>query len=157
MFAIAPSLFSNKDRYPSYELYSVNTEGKVTKLTHLTDYYPRVYIDDFSWSPDGHYIAFWFSFWQDTTISFDALGNRYLAVLDTTNGLVTNYCVNGEKNAPIGSLRTYPPPLWSPDSKQIVVQSQTSKDSFQTVLIDIQQNRAFKIGEDLAPVGWITK
>ena len=138
-----------------YELYSVDKDGKTTQLTHLTDYYPRVYIDDFSWSPDGRSIAFWFSSWQKTNLSYDAVGNRYLAILDTTTGLVTNTCINGENDASIG-VRRYPAPLWSPDSKQIVVQSQISEVSFQTVLIDIRQGRAFKIGEDLAPVGWMT-
>jgi len=154
-FAFAPSLFLNKDRYPSYELFSVDTNGKMTQLTHLADYYPRVYIDDLSWSPDGRYIAFWYSSWQDTTISFDVLGNRNLAVLDTTTGWVTDYCINGEDDASIG-LRIYPPPLWSPDNNQVVVQSQVSKNSFQTVLVDIEENRAFRIAEDLEPVGWLT-
>jgi len=154
-FTLAPSLFENGQSYPSYELYSIDRDGKTTRLTYLTDYYPRVYIDDFSWSPDGRYIAFWFSSWQDTTISYEALGNRYLAVLDTANGWVTNYCINGENDASIG-LRIYPPPLWSPDSKQVVVQSQVSKNYFQTVLVDVKESRAFIIAEDLAPVGWIT-
>jgi hypothetical protein len=35
------------------------------------------------------------------------------------------------------------------------VQNQVNENSFQTILIDVQQNRAFKIGDDLAPVGWM--
>ncbi len=107
------------------------------------------------WSPDSRYIAFWFTHWQQSEQPYyDTLGDRYLAVLDTTTDLVTSYCINGEKNATIG-IRKYPAPLWSPDSKQVVVQSQVTSDSFKTILIDVQENRAFHIGDNLAPEGWM--
>jgi hypothetical protein len=155
-FAFAPSLASKIKEYPSYELFGVTEAGDIKQLTHLTDYYPWVYIEDLSWSPDSRYIAFWFTHWQQSEQpSYDTLGDRYLAVLDTTTDLVTSYCISGEKNATIG-IRKYPAPLWSPDSKQIVVQSQTEKDSFQAILVDVQDNRAFHIGDNLEPVGWMT-
>ena len=155
-FAVAPSLFSKMKQYPSYELYSVTKDGDTKQLTHLTDYYPRVYIADLSWSPDSRYIAFWFSHWQQSeSPSYgSSVGDRYLGVLDTETGLVTDYCINGENDASIG-LRIYPPPLWSPDGKQVVIQSQVTKDSFKTILIDIKENRAFHIADDMEPVGWM--
>src|SRR5258706_2209125 len=157
-FAFAPSLVSKIKEYPSYELFGVTEAGDIKQLTHLTDYYPWVYIEDLSWSPDSRYIAFWLTHWQQNeNPSYDSTGDRYLAVLDTTTDLVTSYCINGEKNATIG-IRKYPAPLWSPDSKQIVVQSQNTPDSFlnfQTILIDIQKNRAFHIGDNLVPEGWM--
>jgi len=166
-FAVAPALFPevappspHGKFHPASnelleELYSVDRDGKITQLTHLLDDYPRVYIDNFRWSPDGRSIAFWFSSWQDDIdLSDDPIGNRYLALLDTTTGRVTNTCIHGENDASIG-ISKYPAPIWSPDGKQVVVQSQISEESFQTVLVDIQQNRAFKIGEDLAPMGWM--
>jgi dipeptidyl aminopeptidase/acylaminoacyl peptidase len=156
-FAFAPSLVSKIKEYPSYELFSVTEAGDIKQLTHLTDYYPWVYIEDLSWSPDSRYIAFWFTHWQQSEQPYYAtLGDRYLAVLDTTTDLVTSYCINGENNATIG-IRKYLAPLWSPDSKQIVVQSQVGDDSlnFQTILIDIQRNRAFHIGDNLEPEGWM--
>jgi len=154
-FAFAPSLFSKIKEYPSYELYSVTKDGKIKQLTHLTDYYPWDYISDLSWSPDSRYIAFWFSHWQkNENPSYDSVSDRDLAVLDTTTNLVTSYCINGEKNATIG-IRIYQPPVWSPDSKQIVIESQTGDDTFQTILIDVQKNRAFHLADDLEPVGWM--
>jgi len=156
LFALAPALFSTRSQYPVEELYVVDKGGSVSRLTHLTNYYPRVYIDNFNWSPDGNSIAFWFSSWQDTNGSYNTIANRYLAIVDTTTGWVTNTCINGENDASIGT-RNYPAPLWSPDSKQIVVQSQTNENSFQTILIDVEQRRAFTIGVDLAPVGWMLK
>ena len=155
-FAFAPSLFSKMKEFPSYELYGVTKHGDTKQLTHLTDYYPWVYIADLNWSPDSRYIAFWFSHWQQNeSPSYESAGDRYLAVLDTETGLVTDYCINGENDASIG-VRIYPPPLWSPDSKQVVIQSQVTEDSFKTILVDIQENRAFHIADDLEPVGWMT-
>jgi hypothetical protein len=153
-FAFSPSLSSRAKKYPSYELYSVTRDGNIHQLTHLSDYYPWVYIADLSWSPDSRYIAFWFSYWENQKPSFDSTGTRYLAILDTTTSIVTSYCLNGESNASIGSSM-YPPPLWSPDSKQIIVQNQIAADSFQTILIDIEKNHAFHIADNLKPVGWM--
>jgi hypothetical protein len=153
-FAFAPSLYSTAEDYPHYEILSVNNEGVVTQLTNLTDYYQWVYVADLIWSPDGRHIAFWFSYWEDKKPDFYSTETRYLAVVDTSNGLVVNYCIPGEKDAAIGVNR-YPRPIWSPNGKQIVVQSQITDDSFKTILIDLQQEQAFQIAEDLTPVGWI--
>jgi len=154
-FAFAPSLAAKIKEYPSYELFDVTEAGDIKQLTHLTEYYPWVYIEDLSWSPDSRYIAFWFTHWpHNENPSYDTTGDRYLAVLDMTTDLVTSYCINGENNATMG-IRKYPPPLWSPDSKQIVVQSQVTPDSFKTILIDIQENRAFYVGDNLEPFGWM--
>ncbi|NOT05698.1 MAG: hypothetical protein HOP27_13965 [Anaerolineales bacterium] len=154
-FAIAPSLFSKMGDYPSYDLFSVSRDGSTTQLTHLSDYYPWVYIGGLSWSPDSRYIAFWYSSWTDMP-SFGTRGDYFLGVLDIQTGLTTNYCTHGELGAEVGS-RKYQPPLWSPDSRHVIVKSQIGEDflNFQTILVDIQKNRAFLIAEKLEPVGWL--
>lgn len=154
-FAFAPSLSSNMNEYPAYELFKVTKDGNTKQLTHLTDYFPWVYIADLSWSTDNRYIAFWYSHWeQNKDPSYESRGDRYLAILDTKTDFVTSYCINGEKNGGIGMV-IYPEPIWSPDSNQVVIQSQISADSFQTVLIDVQKNQAYKLGDELAPAGWM--
>ncbi len=153
-FAFAPSLFSAAEDYPHYEILSVNKEGMVTQISNLTEYYPWVYVSDLSWSPDDSYIALWFSYWEDEKPDHYSTETRYLAVADIKDGLVTNYCIPGEKDVQIG-VSKYPRPMWSPDGKQLVVQSQITDDRFKTILIDLQQERAFQIAEDLAPVGWL--
>ena len=158
-FAVAPSLLSRGgDSYPSYEIFSVTQDGIVSQLTHLSDYYPWVYIADLSWSSDNRYIAFWYSYWVDGENQpyFDTLGDRYLGVVDIQTGKTTSYCIHGELNAEIG-IRKFQPPLWSPDSKQLVIQSQVGDDflNFQTILIDVQENRAYHIADNLEPVGWM--
>ena len=154
-FAIAPSLFSKMGDYPSYDLFSVSRGGSITQLTHLSDYYPWVYIGGLNWSPDSRYIAFWYSSWTDMP-SFGTQGDYFLGVLDIQTGLTTNYCIHGELGAEVGS-RKYPSPLWSSDSRQVIVKSQVGEDflNFQTILVDIQENRAFLIAQKLEPVGWL--
>jgi hypothetical protein len=141
-------------QWPKYELFDVTLDGQTTQLTHFSDYYPWIYIANFSWSPNGKYIALWFSYWSDKEIDFHSEATQYLAVLDISSGFVTNYCLSGEINAPIGSRRISAP-LWSPDSSQIAIHSQTSENSFDVILVDLGSNQAFQIGKDLEPVGWM--
>jgi len=155
-FSIALSLFSKMGDYPSYEIFRVLRDGTITQLTHLSDYYPWVYVGDLSWSPNSRYIAFLYSHWSDEP-DFYAMGDRYLGVLDVKTKAVTNYCIRGALNVGPGSGK-YPPPLWSPDSKQVVIQSQIGDDyvyDSQTILVNIQTNKAYLIGEALEPVGWL--
>ncbi|HZJ23175.1 MAG TPA: hypothetical protein VFD54_07690, partial [Anaerolineales bacterium] len=68
-----------------------------------------------------------------------------------------SYCIRGELNAGLGS-GIYSAPLWSPDGRQIVFRSQIGEDYMfdsQTILLDIQKNRAYLIAEAMEPVGWL--
>lgn len=155
-FAMALNLFSKPEDFPSYEIFEVSQDGKINQLTHLSDYYPWFYISDLSWSPENRYIAFWYSYWSDVQPWFGDSADRFLGIFDLKTGITTNYCFHGELDAQIGA-NIYSPPLWSPDGRQIVFQSQVGEDYFdsQTVLLDVKENRAFLIGEVLEPVGWL--
>jgi hypothetical protein len=152
-FAIALSLNVEKphENWSAYELYSVSREGQVIQVTNLTDDYPWVYIEDYSWSPDGRYIAFWFSWWTEQLEGFGLFDDRYLAVVDTEFSIVTNYCIKGN---PENSGKV-PPPVWSPNGEQLVIESPSSEDHSQVVLIDLKSQKAFQIGKDMKPVGWM--
>ncbi|MBI5352934.1 MAG: PD40 domain-containing protein [Chloroflexi bacterium] len=137
--------------WPAYELYRVGRDGQTTQLTHLTDYYPWVYIEDYSWSPDGKYIAFWFSWWSGENPGWDLFARRYLALVDTENGQVTNYCIEGK---PANSGRM-PLPVWSPGGGQLAMESPISEGGSQVVIIDMESRHAFQVGENMTPVGWM--
>lgn len=157
-FAIALSLSLKMGEFPSYEIFQVSRDGEISQLTHLSDYYPWVYVGDLSWSPNNRNIAFWYSYWtEDDDPYFGTPGDRYLGMLDVQTGVITSYCIHGELNAGLGS-GIYSAPLWSPDGSQIVFRSQIGDDYMfdsHMILLDIQKNQAYLIGEALEPVGWL--
>ena len=157
-FAMALSLSQKMGEFPFYEIFKVLRDGTVTQLTHLSDYYPWVYVGDVSWSPNNRNIAFWYSHWTEHEEPyFSTPGDRYLGILDVQTAAITSYCIHGEIHAGLGS-GIYSAPLWSPDGKQIVFRSQIGDDYMfdsQTILLDIQENQAYLIGEALEPVGWL--
>ncbi len=156
-FAFAPSLLTKdiQTTWPSYEIQIVSSNGQASQATHLTNYYPWVYISDLTWSADGQYIAFWLSTF-DKKPDINTTTTLSLAVLDTMSGAVTNYCIPGEHDQQIGVQRIgIQPPIWSPDGKQLIAVNRISQDKSQVVLVDIGKNWAAKITEDMDPVGWM--
>jgi len=125
--------------YPPYELFLVDRDGQATQLTHfaeanlhkITMTYPH-------WSPDGRYIAFWF---------MDAL-----AVYDTTTGMITDLC--------IPKSYSYESQIfWSPDSRQIVVNSEVVlfEGPMKVVVVDVLSNKAIEIPGHYRVFGWMVE
>ncbi len=135
------------DEWYHYELFAVSRDGQAMPLTNLTAAYPVAVIGNFSWSPDGRYIAFWLDNRQTTEQVYQG---EYLLVLDTTARQVTDYCIPG--NVMGGAA----PPIWSPNSQQLIVENFYEANVSRVVLVDIVQNFAAQIAEDLEPVGWMT-
>lgn len=127
------------------EWYSVSREGQVEQLTHFGDYFSDSDIGSASkWSPDGRKLAFWLE------VSPSLCPGLNLAVLDLDTKQVTNTCIFGNSDYA-------PPPIWSLDSRYIVVVNART-ESRQTILVDIEGDRAFditNITEGLLPIGWL--
>jgi hypothetical protein len=153
-FAVAPML-NPQTGWPDYELYSVSREGQIARLTNITAYHPWIFIEDFSWSPDGHSIAFWLTYLSEKPDGYHH-GGQQLAVLDTRTGDVTDYCVPGHYDASRSSV-SVPPPLWSPNGQQlIVVNRYAEKNARRVILVDLTLDIAVQIDENMEPVGWIS-
>lgn len=122
---------------PVLELFLVDWDGKVKQLTHLQDAgLEQGMIVAPTWSPDGHYVAFWLE--------------GSLAVLDMATNKVTDYCIFGSSPTPAA-------PAWSPDSKQIVLHGSTDPTSPKpVVVVDIEKGRAIQVEEKPFLVeGWM--
>lgn len=125
------------------ELAVIDMNGNVERITDLDTIYPQmdIGIGEYSWSPDGTRIAFWFS------------ANRWLAteelmVLDISTGVITNYCVQGRG---AGGA-----PVWSPDSTQIVIDySYANGSSDQVIMVDIVQGYALQLTESRDALWWL--
>ena len=151
-FAIAMSLFDDvSNDWPIYSLYSVSREGQVVKLTDLSKYYPWFYIGQHSWSPEGRYIAFWFSGWTERPQALNLVIDQFLAVVDTTNDDLSIYCISGKPQ--LSGIVS--PPVWSPDGQQILVESPLPDEHGQVLLLDLNRNVIAEIGKDMTPVGWM--
>jgi hypothetical protein len=151
-----------------YDLYSINSDGNSERLTSLLSSnphgkYPSFFIPNFSWSPDGRYIAFWFT---------NSTGYLYqdfqLGVLDLQTKQVTNYCgldVTDTNNREIASELK---PVWSSDGSQLLVMTRLKKEQLsynemissidkdvKVFLVDLPSVSAAPLIENLYPVGWL--
>jgi hypothetical protein len=107
-------------------------------------------VENFTWSPDSQLIAFW-------------VGNEknwQLALMDIHSQKVIYTCINDDSYYPDGS------PVWSPDSQKFVVNRDVDLGSTpqnyynfetQTVLVDINQRKAYRIPGQMKPIAWMTK
>jgi hypothetical protein len=131
------------------ELFTINRDGQMTRLTYLTEQYDEVYMGNYNWSPDGRYIAFW---WDDTSIppypGLAVVGR--LAVVDTYTNEFIDYCIPVCNGGDAG-------PYWSPDGRQVVVQScDVGTEKSRVVIVDIVQGYAVQIGEKMGGlIGWM--
>jgi WD40 repeat protein len=128
------------------ELFSVSRDGIVTQLTELGKYYVQVRISKISWSPDGRKVAFFFRDLSEENSS------SQLAILDRETLQVTNYCDLS------GLMFTRPDvePVWSPDSKKLLIgRMESDLSTVSTVLVDISNEYAVRLAENLVPAGWM--
>ena len=143
------------------ELYSIDTNGEVQQLTHLTTLYEKAQFTKYIWSPDGRLVAFWIRTEPDNYPGSSSNGNHpfRLAILDLQTQLVTNYCLSGDVKVlnPKGGIIGYSPntPIWSPDSSSLLIHSPNGEKSGMTVLVDIERGSAFQIADNMLPIGWL--
>jgi dipeptidyl aminopeptidase/acylaminoacyl peptidase len=135
------------------ELYQVDRGGQAEQLTHLSG---DVYIWDssLSWSPDGRYIAFFIG-----PPLGAATQKAQVAVLDTVTLDVTKYCISISFHGFDGGVYGTgfpPPPIWSPDSKQFLVEDWYQKEHRHTILVDIVHGSAAQLADDMEPMAWLS-
>lgn len=150
--AIAFNLFYNdSNNWPAYDLYLISQDGNVKQVTDLSKYYTWNHIGSHSWSLDSKYIAFWYSGWTEQPEYSDLNFNQQLAVVDTETNDLSIYCVTGR----LRGDGTVPPPVWSPDGRQILIESPLSEYHSQVLLLDLDRKTVAGIGEDMTPIGWM--
>ena len=159
-FVLAFSPFDPQgvNRYwPIFELHTIDKNGEVVQRTQLSAIYDWVSVFDYSWSPDGNEIAFWFSAGNDEEISTYDSREEYLGVINVESGAITNYCVPGDFSGQLGKGSIFIPyPLWSPDGKQLVVVNRYDEDNHnRVILVDLETEQAYQIAENAIPVGWL--
>ena len=120
--------------------------GTQTRQSNIR-YVPEKY----SWSPDGRFAAFWLM----SIDEYGASGSGTFVILDTVTGEIMDYCISA------GVIENYSgnylfEPVWSPDGKYLAINANLQENgNFDTLLVDLEDGSAAKIGENLAPRGWL--
>jgi hypothetical protein len=138
------NLINFDDNLPQIEggndLYSVNTDGKVKRLTYFSTTFDATQVQ-YQWSPDGNMIAFWLNIPNQQ-------GNgalNELSILDVKSGKVIDYCIDGF------SL------FWSPDSRQILLhQKEKSNSPNNIIVLDIDKEKAVRVFDNGQSGGWLS-
>lgn len=145
-------LNSLANKKPTHEFFRLDLMGNIEQLSDISGHYPWTHIGPFSLSPNDQLIAFWLTTWEDKP-DFLYHGNQELAVLDTSTGKVTNYCIPGDFESPLN--RFIPAPLWSPSGQQLMVLNRHSEHSYRVIQVDIYRGKASQLIEDMLPEVWL--
>jgi hypothetical protein len=138
------------------EFYLVSRDGEVSQITHMDPVILDGITQDangeshysyyYDFSPDGKMA----SLWLETLVA----KTTHLALLDLEKREIKDLCIQAGYD-PM-KLEYVPIPVWSPDSKYLLVEaaSQMSGES-EVLLVDIEANTAYPVAKNRGPVGWL--
>jgi hypothetical protein len=129
------------------DLFRISRDGQIERLTQFASLDQNIFVASPSWSPDEHYVAF-FMYTDHPRIP-------HLAILDMETMQVTNYCITvNERDVGFPHPRL---PVWSPDSKQLLLIDHRYSDPEpkRVILVDPEQGFATIIAEDVEAIGWM--
>lgn len=113
------------------ELFIIDMDGTV-KMTSLNQKFPFASVSNRPlWSPDGRYIAFWLQVSNIANANSKTL-RQWLAITDATTLETQIYCLSSGK-PPVGGRDI----VWSPDSTQVIVETNTLGEEIKTVLVNL--------------------
>jgi Tol biopolymer transport system component len=143
---------STGSEYFSDEIVVINRKGEVKILTNFRNTIGPVDVQEYNWSPDGRYLAFWYN-----TNPEEKNSVYELATLAIDTGKTTNYCVFDYIRSDEISLLA---PIWSPDGNEIIVRGNTTKEigivnMDEIFLLDLARKYLVKIEENVVPLGWM--
>lgn len=135
------------DGKSKYEIFIIGRDGEMLFSTNLTKFSEELYIPNLSWSPNGKYIAFWY-----TTKENDHEGLE-LAVLDITSKAIKTFCITKNEET-YQWKRNDVSPIWSPDSSSVLVEV-TDNDIAKAVVVNIINEEILLTKSNVIPVGWM--
>jgi hypothetical protein len=114
------------------ELFTINMDGTVKKLTNFNQKYPFAHVGTRPmWSPDGRRLAYWLKMSNTTNADPNTI-RQWLAITDTTTLDTQIYCLSANKPPrSVGMI------VWSPDSTQVIVNTDGLGGGAKPVLVDL--------------------
>jgi WD40 repeat protein len=141
------------------ELYIIDSNGWIERLTHFIDNSSSAGIGEFSWSPDGKRISMLFS---TSPSQFDY---TRLALLDPITHRLTAYCLQANiyargfrKNLKyFYDDQVYSGVVWSPFGDQLIIENRLSENESNIILLDIENDLGYMLieSQNLQPIGWM--
>jgi hypothetical protein len=127
-----------------YDLYKVNRDGVLTRLTYLTIQNPAAE-KAITISPNEQLVAFWLNLNADSTYLGD------LSILNIESGVITNLCISDDYGMNVTPI------IWSPDSNYMVVSMVDEKapHTRKVILIDLVDTTAYIIDKNIMISGWV--
>lgn len=103
---------------------------------------------NFSWSPDGKYVAFWMNYNYE---------EYHLTILDLEEHEVVDACVTSHSSWFFSAKENVP--LWSPDGSKLAfaIQNIEIEDVTDLVVVDLREGVGIKIEGNYRPIGWLDK
>lgn len=137
------------------EFVIVNWDGVVIHETNYPDTvgtrYGRTLLAGYTWAPDGGSLAYWM--YQDLGI--------FLGVYSLKDDASIEYCLRFDIENSYAAQ-----PIWSPDGQFLAVAVANEDDNlpeattvvggeFQTVIVDIRNEKSFLVTKNMIPFGWL--
>jgi Tol biopolymer transport system component len=123
------------------ELYLINKDGELHRLTFFSDQYDETHIYGVSWSPDNRHIAFSPQHikYSGQSPSPDEKVEATLKIIDIRSKDMIDLCIYGDSQAL----------YWSPDGKYLLTNQDTA------TLIDMENRHAIKFEAEMRAGGWL--
>lgn len=131
-----------------FDWFQMSREGATRQLTHFGDIIENNFISNASRSNDGRYLAFKMKINRAT----DEMFRYYVLDLQTDQLLV--FCVDAMDTP---SSITEKQPIWSPDSRYVVISNTDESDNGQLILVNLAERKAYEISKDANVKGWMVK
>lgn len=121
-----------------YNLFLVSEDGIIKRLTNFSDSPSYMTLEDYSWSPDGKFIAFWI-------MINETFG--YLNIVNVNTGEIADTCISSDLGPETNA------PVWSPDGNQLAFRVFNNGNG-KLIVINWVENIAFQTEKNYRPIGW---
>ena len=131
------------------EVFLVTANGDVRQVTNFSGVLQSYsyYLSLLSRSGDGRFLIFRYS-------TYDQPENiaKYI-ILDLKTNTLEGYCISSRSH----ENSSFASPIWSPDSKYIVISNIDSNTKGEIILVDVKGKTAYQVAQDMDVIGWIEK
>jgi hypothetical protein len=143
-FLVVGHVFSDElEDLSTTEVFRVSRDGVPEEITQLGRKF-LVESHNISLSPDGRKVTLFLK-------ANPSPKKAQLAILDLETLEIVDTCIRISTDDMINP----PSPIWFPDGKQFLVFDKQNEEDSRVILVDIDQQRAAVIADDVEPVAWM--